>query len=32
MRDARAAIRDGTIDAWSREWLARYHSRPVTAE
>lgn len=30
MRDARAAIRDGTIDAWSREWLARYHSRPVT--
>ena len=27
MRDARAAIRDGTIDAWSREWLARYHSR-----
>jgi queuine tRNA-ribosyltransferase len=32
MRDARAAIRDGTIDAWSREWLARYHSRPVPAE
>jgi len=31
MRDARAAIRDGTIDAWSREWLARYHSRPVTS-
>ncbi|HXT14511.1 MAG TPA: tRNA guanosine(34) transglycosylase Tgt [Gemmatimonadaceae bacterium] len=31
MRDARAAIRAGTIDAWSREWLARYHSRPVTA-
>jgi queuine tRNA-ribosyltransferase len=31
MRDARAAIRDGTIDAWSRNWLARYHSRPVDA-
>ncbi len=30
MRAARAAIRDGTIDAWSREWLARYHSRQVT--
>jgi queuine tRNA-ribosyltransferase len=30
MRDARTAIRAGTIDAWSREWLARYHSRPVT--
>jgi queuine tRNA-ribosyltransferase len=31
MRDARDAIRRGTIDAWSRDWLARYHSRPVTA-
>lgn len=31
MRDARTAIRAGTIDAWSRDWLARYHSRPVTA-
>jgi queuine tRNA-ribosyltransferase len=31
MRDARAAIRAGTIDAWSRHWLARYHSRPVDA-
>jgi queuine tRNA-ribosyltransferase len=30
MRDARAAIRGGTIDAWSRDWLARYHSRQVT--
>ncbi len=30
MRDARDAIRAGTIDAWSRDWLARYHSRPVT--
>ena len=29
MRDARAAIGAGTIDAWSRDWLARYHSRPV---
>jgi queuine tRNA-ribosyltransferase len=32
MRDARDAIRGGTIGAWSREWLARYHSRPVTTE
>jgi queuine tRNA-ribosyltransferase len=30
MRDARTAICAGTIDAWSRDWLARYHSRPVT--
>ncbi|HEY9229699.1 MAG TPA: tRNA guanosine(34) transglycosylase Tgt [Gemmatimonadaceae bacterium] len=29
MRDARAAIRAGTLDAWSKDWLARYHSRPV---
>ena len=29
MRDARAAIRGGTFDAWSRDWLARYHTRPV---
>ncbi len=29
MRDARSAILDGTIGAWSREWLARYHSRPT---
>jgi queuine tRNA-ribosyltransferase len=29
MRDARGAIRGGTFDAWSREWLERYHSRPV---
>jgi len=29
MRDARAAIRAGTFDAWSRDWLARYHTRPV---
>src|SRR5690242_15109099 len=26
MRDARAAIRAGTIDAWARDWLARYHA------
>ena len=26
MRRARAAIADGTFDAWSRAWLARYHS------
>ncbi len=30
MRDARDAIRGGTIGAWSRDWLARYHSRPVS--
>jgi queuine tRNA-ribosyltransferase len=29
MRSARSAIQDGTIDAWSRDWLARYHSRKV---
>jgi queuine tRNA-ribosyltransferase len=29
MRDARAAIRAGTFDAWSRDWLTRYHTRPV---
>jgi queuine tRNA-ribosyltransferase len=28
MRRARAAILDGSFDAWSRDWLARYHSRP----
>ncbi|HEY4130207.1 MAG TPA: tRNA guanosine(34) transglycosylase Tgt [Gemmatimonadaceae bacterium] len=32
MRDARAAIRAGTIDAWSRDWLTRYHSRQGTSE
>src|SRR3954468_23822886 len=32
MRDARDAIRAGTISAWSRDWLARYHTRPVTTE
>jgi queuine tRNA-ribosyltransferase len=29
MDDARAAIQSGTFDAWSRDWLLRYHSRPV---
>jgi queuine tRNA-ribosyltransferase len=29
MREARSAVLAGTIDAWSREWLARYHSRPT---
>jgi queuine tRNA-ribosyltransferase len=29
MRDARDAIRARTFDAWSRDWLGRYHSRPV---
>jgi queuine tRNA-ribosyltransferase len=28
MRRMRAAILDGSFDAWSRDWLARYHSRP----
>jgi queuine tRNA-ribosyltransferase len=26
MRDARAALLDGTFDAWSGDWLARYHA------
>jgi queuine tRNA-ribosyltransferase len=28
MTDARAAIRAGTFDAWSQDWLLRHHSRP----
>ena len=28
MRRAREAIRAGTFDAWSRNWLAQYHSKP----
>ncbi len=32
MRDARSAIRAGTIAAWSHDWLARYNTRPVTTE
>jgi queuine tRNA-ribosyltransferase len=31
MRRARAAILDGSFDAWSRDWLARYHSDPLPA-
>jgi queuine tRNA-ribosyltransferase len=27
MRDVRAALRAGTFDAWSAEWLARYRGR-----
>ena len=27
MREAREAIRARTFDGWSRDWLARYHSR-----
>jgi queuine tRNA-ribosyltransferase len=29
MSDARAAIAGGTLDAWSRDWLERYHSRSL---
>ena len=28
MRDARAAIADGSFEAWSRDWLLRYHNAP----
>jgi queuine tRNA-ribosyltransferase len=31
MRAAREAIATGQFDAWSRDWLARHHSRPVPA-
>lgn len=31
MRNARDSIRAGRFEAWSRDWLARYHSRPATA-
>jgi queuine tRNA-ribosyltransferase len=32
MRDARLALRNGTFDAWSQNWLARYHaSQPRTS-
>ena len=27
MHDARRALLGGTFDAWSRDWLGRYHSR-----
>jgi queuine tRNA-ribosyltransferase len=30
MRQARDAIRHGTFDGWSQQWLDRYHSRPRT--
>lgn len=29
MRDARTAIQGGTFEGWSRDWLARYHSRKI---
>ncbi|MGH7664054.1 MAG: tRNA guanosine(34) transglycosylase Tgt [Gemmatimonadaceae bacterium] len=29
MTDARASIREGTLDSWSHDWLARYHSHSV---
>jgi queuine tRNA-ribosyltransferase len=32
MRRARAAIADGSFEAWSRDWLARYHSRPAPVQ
>jgi queuine tRNA-ribosyltransferase len=28
MRDARDAIAEGSFDAWSRDWLLRYHNGP----
>jgi queuine tRNA-ribosyltransferase len=31
MRAVREAIATGQFDGWSRDWLARYHSRPVPA-
>ena len=30
MRDARSAVLGGSFAGWSREWLARYHSRSTT--
>ena len=29
MREARRALEGGTFSGWSRDWLARYHSRKV---
>ena len=29
MRDARTAIAGGSFEGWSRDWLDRYHSRPL---
>ena len=31
MRDARAAVQAGTFEGWSRDWLARYHSRATSS-
>lgn len=31
MRDARTALRTGTFDAWSQNWLARYHATQPSA-
>ena len=31
MRDARAAIHDGSFDRWSRDWLERYFSGAVSS-
>jgi queuine tRNA-ribosyltransferase len=30
-RSMRQAILEGTLDAWSSQWLARYHSRNSTS-
>jgi queuine tRNA-ribosyltransferase len=30
MRQAREALRAGTFDGWSHDWLARYHSSPAS--
>ena len=30
MRDARAALFAGSFQSWSRDWLARYHSRSTS--
>ncbi len=30
MRDARSAVLSGSFAGWSRDWLARYHSRSTT--
>jgi queuine tRNA-ribosyltransferase len=32
MRAARDAIATGSFDAWSQQWLERYHSRPAPEE
>jgi queuine tRNA-ribosyltransferase len=32
MRTARQAIATAGFDSWSRDWLARYHSRASTSE